>query len=418
MLWTIMSIACLILTIWLGCIKKQNLGIVSLSLSFVLLELSGHSEQLIFDAFDTNLFFRLVGVSLLCNIARNNGTIDILAYSMKFFRGKKIFLLFPFFLFFFTAVLQMAGMSVATILVVLVISISFEWKIHPFKLLPCVLLGLNAVCLSPFHIHGAVMASKAQKAGIAVNNWNAVILNLLCNLVVLVIFYFASRWYKCRITEKQTETNERLIIKKEHVLTVAGIVLMALLSATFGWHIGILAITISFVLILLKAGNGNEAFRQLPWNTVLMVMGMSVLAEVVRINDGTALLVNAMTIIKKKELLPGMMVLIGGFMSMISSASSVVIPTIIPVIQGICSSVKGTNATELVYALSSAACVTAFSPFSNMGGFIIATYDSIFRPSADERTKMFKYLMFYSLASVGVYLVAAMLGVFRVILFS
>ena len=90
MLWTIMSIACLILTIWLGCIKKQNLGIVSLSLSFVLLELSGHSEQLIFDAFDTNLFFRLVGVSLLCNIARNNGTIDILAYSMKFFRGKKI----------------------------------------------------------------------------------------------------------------------------------------------------------------------------------------------------------------------------------------------------------------------------------------------------------------------------------------
>ena len=127
---------------------------------------------------------------------------------------------------------------------------------------------------------------------------------------------------------------------------------------------------------------------------------------------------NAMTIIKKKELLPGMMVLIGGFMSMISSASSVVIPTIIPVIQGICSSVKGTNATELVYALSSAACVTAFSPFSNMGGFIIATYDSIFRPSADERTKMFKYLMFYSLASVGVYLVAAMLGIFRVILFS
>jgi di/tricarboxylate transporter len=155
------------------------------------------------------------------------------------------------------------------------------------------------------------------------------------------------------------------------------------------YDLGLSAFLGAAVLLSLGTIDTEKAVKNVSWSTLLLICGVSVLVNVVKVSGGIDLTANYLAKIMTPHAAPAVMHLLGGLMSSVSSASGVVMPSLIPTIPGIIEKLgSDVTVTHLVAGVIIGAHVVPYSPLSTMGAIGMA--------AATERSnkdKLFVQLM-------------------------
>ena len=172
---------------------------------------------------------------------------------------------------------------------------------------------------------------------------------------------------------------------------MAGIALVAVM-AFLGINVGLAAICVAVVLSLLRCADEGAALKKVSWGTLLMITGVGILISLVSELGGIDLLCNGLQKLVGSNTASAVMNLLAGVMSWFSSASGVVMPTLIPTVPALAASFSGGNAVVITVALCIGAHVAALSPLSSCGGLMLAAYSSSGEVTARDRNRMFLQL--------------------------
>lgn len=400
----LISLIALCLTIVAAFVFKVNTGILSIAVALVLGRCAGLSDKTLVGFFDSNLFLMLLGVMYLFCIAQENKTLDLLAKKvLALCRGKVK--LFPPILFLFSAILSAVGpglISVTALMAVLIVAIANETCTHPIKLLPFGVLGSFAGGLSPIAPSGIVAVNTAAANGI-----DGLALPLLLKMALVnvlyaaILYFFIFKWHRQKNIpiDKQSSAGKTAPFSAKQYITLAGIVVVAVLAA-FKINVGLAAFAVSVVLTILRVADEGAAMKKVPWNTLIMIAGVGILISLVTKLGGIELLSKGLQALMGKHTAAAIMSVLAGVMSWFSSASGVVMPTLIPTVPGIAASLTGVSAMELTVGLCIGAHLAALSPLSSCGGLSLAAYSSSEGVTVKDRNRVFAQL--FALSACGV----------------
>ncbi|MBE6644235.1 MAG: hypothetical protein E7612_02505 [Ruminococcaceae bacterium] len=418
MLYPILSLVFLVAAIAIGCIMKKNTGVISIGLSLVLARIAGISDKAVIGYFNNSLFIMLLGIMFLFCIAQNNRTLEILARKAILLCKGKVKLI-PIVLFVLGAVISAIGpglISTTALMAVLAMALSIELSVEPISFLLFGALGAFAGGLSPITPSGIVAIEVAEKSlitGVAfpIAIWMFIIM-LFC---AAMLYFFVFKWHKYKESDKGSAesaiVNEKF--KLEHIVTLLGIVLVAVLSTLFSMNIGLISFAVAVVILLCGFADEGAAIKAIPWNTLLMITGVGMLISLVTELGGIDLLSDALRLLMGEKTAAAILTVLAGVMSWVSSASGVVMPTLIPTVPTLAAELSGVSSVALVTGICIGANAAAFSPLSSCGGLMLAAYSGSKVATTEGRNKMFARLFFFSSACILVSAVFALIGCFN-----
>lgn len=392
---------------------KVNSGLLAIAASLVLARCAGIADKVLIGYFNNSLFLMLLGVMLIFCIAQQNKTLELLTKKiLALIRGKVQ--LFPPLLFLISAVLSAIGpglISVCALMAVLVAALAKETKTPAIHLIPFAVLGSFAGGLSPITPSGIVAITKAEESNIFGIEMPLMFCMALVNvLYAAILYFFVFKWHRYKKTASPAETAEAEAIPAftaKQYITLAGIVLVAVLVAVFQINVGLAAFAVAVVLLLLRVADEGASLKMVPWGTLVMITGVGILISLITDLGGIDLLSRALSTLTGPKTASAVMGFLAGVMSWFSSASGVVMPTLIPTVPDMVASFGGSNAVEVVVALCVGAHLAALSPLSSCGGLMLAGYSSSGDVDVKARNKMF--LQLFILSACGV-LFCALLG--------
>ncbi len=169
---------------------------------------------------------------------------------------------------------------------------------------------------------------------------------------------------------------------------MAGIVLGKL-------DIGLTAFLGASVLLLLKVVDETEAIVSVNWSVILMVCGVGMFMNVCKNSGGIDLLTEALANTMNEQTVAPLMAVSGGLMSAFSSASGVVMPTLIPTVPKLVSTVGG-DVTVVISSLILGAHLVTNSPFSPLGALAITSM----RGDTADKDKLFRQMLIFAIIGI------------------
>ena len=418
MLYPILSLLFLVAAIAIGCILKKNTGVIAIAFAFILARIADIPDKKVIGYFNNSLFIMLLGIMFLFCIAQNNRTLDILAKKAILLCGGKVKLI-PVVLFVLGAVISAIGpglISTTALISVLAMALSVELAVEPISLLLFGSLGAFAGGLSPLTPSGIVAIETAEKSGITgitfpIAAWMFIIM-LFC---AIALYFFVFKWHRYKEPENngQKISSEDVRFKLEHIVTLLGIVSVAVLSTIFNMNIGLISFAVAVVLLVCGFADEGAAIKAIPWNTLLMITGVGVLISLVTELGGIDLLSDALRYLMGAKTAAAIITILAGVMSWVSSASGVVMPTLIPTVPTLIAELSGVSSVALVTGICIGANAAAFSPLSSCGGLMLAAYSGSKVATTEGRNKMFARLFFFSSACILVSAIFAIVGCFN-----
>lgn len=201
---------------------------------------------------------------------------------------------------------------------------------------------------------------------------------------------------------------------KNQLLTIAGMLLMVVITVCFNVNVGLISFLIAILLILIGVGNEKECIRAIPWNTLMLVCGIGVLMNVVIEAGGIGLLARTLASIMTPRTAPALLALSSGIMSWFSSTSGVVMPTMIPTIPTIMESMSALGGTipgaMLVSAVVCGSSPAGISPASTGGALVMAAISEDESITAAESNRLFMKLFLMSMFEVFMAVLCIFLG--------
>lgn len=413
----IISLVVLCATLIAAFLFKLNSGVVSIAVALILARIVGISDKTLFSYFNSSLFVMLFGVMLLFSIAQQNKTLELLAKkTLQLCKGNVRIL--PIALFVIAAVISAIGpglISATALMSVLVVSLARELKTPVIRLAPFGLLGSFAGGLFPVTPSGIVAINVAAESGISgvagFLPWRMV---LTCALYAAILYIFVFKWYKkpapTAPQADMADTKETFSVQQ--IATLAGILVTSAVSSIFSINVGLVAIVVSVILLLFRCADEGTALKKVPWSTLVMITGVGILISVVTELGGIDLLSEGLKSLSTNATIAAIMTALSGVMSWVSSASGVVMPTLIPTIPSILSELQGATAVGLVSCISIGANMAALSPLSTCGGLMLAAYSTSEDVTAKDRNKMFVNLFVLSACAVVFSALLALIGLY------
>ncbi len=412
----IVSLLVLVAAIALAFVLKVNTGLVAVMAALVVARIAGISDSFLIKSFNNSQFIMLLGVMYLFCLAQDNKTLDLLAKKVIALCKGKI-KLFPLILFLIAAVLSCIGpglISVTALMAVIVVALARQTNTEPIRLLPFATLGAFAGGLSPITPSGIVAMSVAADNGIY---GLAIPLNIkmaLTNVIFAAgLYFFVFKWHKHKGMEVGGEKESVPPFSLKQWMTLAGIVLVAVLATVFSVNVGLAAFSVAVVLTALGAADEGNAMKKVPWNTLIMITGVGILISLVTELGGIDLLSSVLSALMGPKTASALMALLAGVMSWFSSASGVVMPTLIPTVPAIAATMEGAGIMEMTVGLCVGAHMAALSPLSSCGGLMLSAYASSEDVSAKDRNLMFTRLLLMSAAGVVFSAVLGLIGFYR-----
>lgn len=141
----------------------------------------------------------------------------------------------------------------------------------------------------------------------------------------------------------------------------------------------------------------------------MLVAGVGVLVNVVSIAGGIAALSKFLAGIMTPTTAAPIMATIGGLMSAVSSASGVVMPTLIPTVPGIVENMNGSvSPSSLISAIVVGAHVVTVSPLSTLGALAVSS-----ATSRTNKSKFFTQLLIVGALGIPFAFILGLLGVYK-----
>ena len=399
------SLIVLVAVIAAAFIFKVNTGLAAIMASLILVYATGMKEKFIINAFDSKMFLMLFGVMYLFCIAQENKTLDVLARKVIAMCKGRV-KLFPVILFVLAAVLSAVGpglISVTALMAAIIVALAKRTGCSPISLLPFGTLGSFAGGLSPITPSGIVAMGKAEEAGIlglaGPLNLKMALVNIL---FAAVLYFFVFKWHKFTPAPaaEGAESEKVPPFTGKQWATLLGVAAVAVM-AFFGINVGLAAVCVAVLLTVFGCADEGAALKKISWGTLLMITGVGILISLVTELGGITLLRKGLETIIGEKTAASIMCLLAGVMSWFSSASGVVMPTLIPTVPGMVG-----NELVITVGLCIGAHLAALSPLSSCGGLMLAAYSSGDEVTAQDRNKTF--LQLFAMSAGGLVFAAVL----------
>lgn len=415
----IISIAFLILAVVIGFVKKINMGFLAFAVALILGRLGGISDNAIISGFGTSTFVMLLGVTFLFSIAQSNYTLDLITQKTIALAGKNIWMI-PILILLLSIVLAAIGpgnIPVAMLLCAFSATLAVQLNLNPLAISTFTILGANAGCMSPIANGGIIAINLGIDAGQNPNDF--IIPVFLNNIIPAILFafvvYIMFKGYKIK-AENPIQRCDLPDFNRNQIITILGMLVLIIATAIFKFNVGLTAFLIAIVLILCGIGDQQKAINGVPWATIVLVCGMSVLMKCVVTMGGIQVISNALASIMSPRTASPIMALSAGVMSWFSSTTGVVMPTFAPTLPSIVTSFGGAvTFAELFSSVTSGSFSAALSPVSTGGAMVLASYVTATGIDANKQNTLFRNLFLLSVCAVMFNVLLGALGFFSLI---
>jgi di/tricarboxylate transporter len=429
----VLSIIILAAMFLLATVLPLNMGALAFVGAFLLgTVVLGMSTNDILANFPGGLFLTIVGVTYLFAIAQNNGTIDLLVRGAVKLVGSRVALI-PWVMFAITAVITAVGaLSPAAVAIIAPIALSFagKYKISPLLMGMMVIHGAQAGGFSPIAVYGVTVNGILAKTDLAFSPTALFLSSLVFNtLIALVLFvvlggrallsskvsHFVEQAAEARMAVSvgakagdvsfkgfgsgmygprdpagdgvaaTMERSERI----PQLVTVAGLIALAVIALGFKVDVGFVSITIAIVLALVSPAAQKGAINKISWSTVLLICGMLTFVGVLE-EAGTIEFVSNGVASMGMPLLAALLICyIGAVVSAFASSTAILaalIPLAVPFL-----STGEIGAVGVICALAVSATIVDVSPFSTNGALVLAN-----APEGVDKDRFYKKILGYS----------------------
>jgi len=404
------SILVLILTIAVAYFSGISAGVLGIAFAFIFGKFCvGLSAKEIISGFPTSTIFTLMGMTFLFSIARENGTLSNVAQTItKLAKGKPFVLVILFFV--LCAALAAIGpgpVAITALVAPIAMATGKEQDIPDVLMAIAVYSGSICGGLTSFSSSGIIAYTLGQEQG--VTNYTPVFLSCMTiGFFLFVIFFLLFGGLKLKKTANIAAETVKVEYTRNQKISLIVIFITVVLIAAFRFDTGLTAFTGGAVLLLLKVVEPDRAIRGIAWPTILLIGGMGILVNVMNLSGGisaiTAFLSRTMTV----KTAPSIMCVIAGLMSSVSSASGVVMPTLIPTIGELAETLGGgVSLSALLASIVVGAHAVTASPLSTIGALCLS--------SANEKTdkqKLFNQMLAIGFSAIVIAAVLGGLGLF------
>lgn len=399
------SLIALLVCIVVAFIKKINAGILAIPLAFIVgVYMMGMSSKEVIAGFPTSLVFTLLGIMFIFGIATSNGTLDKIAELITNLAGSRVKLIPYVFYFFAVAVSCCVGGIIGGSLVC-----PIAMKVGKREGIPDYLTGTAVI----FGVQGGAMTSIAANGIIALGLMNEIGMDgrvlplwlhmMLSALICFTVCYLVGGGLKLAPLPLQESGHTKITFDRKQKITLVALLVLIVSTAVFKTDVPLTGFTVGAILILLGCGDANEAIKQISWTTIMLLAGVSMLVNVITVAGGIDAASAWLASIMTPATADSIMILTGGAMSAVSSATGVVMPTLIPTAPEIAAQMGGTvSVASIVSSIVIGANIVPISPLSTMGGIAMACSNE-----GTDKSKLFNsFLLSAILAVVGCALLA------------
>jgi di/tricarboxylate transporter len=406
----VVSLLALLAAILISCFTPLNIGTLSVGLALVIGFLGDVKAADIVKGFPANLLILLGGTTYLFSIAQTNGTLDKVArYAVRSVGGRPALL--PIVLFFVAFVLSAMGpgqITTSALLAPTAMLLADQVGLSPLLMALVVGNGAQAGAMSPLAPPGIISAgilSKYNLTGVGGVLWlNMFIVHVAVTVLAYFLFGGLRRWREGgALASAGAARNDAVVpFDGKQWATLGGIATLAvaaLLAVKFDpgkkFDIGLLAFLIGAALSLAKCVDEGKAIKAMPWNTILMVTGVTVLVNLMSNVGGMDLfakLIASMSSAKTVTLVAGFW---SGLVSTYASTTGVILPAFLPMAPSLLKQLGAPAADLLPLVSSIIVCgfVVDLSPLSTTGAVFIANAG----PKADKNA-LFRNMMIWGLS--------------------
>ena len=392
------TLGALAVAIVVSCVSRLNVGLLAMALAWVIGVYVGDLPlRDVTAGFPIDLFLTLSGVTLLFAQAHVNGTLDIVAHNaMRLCRGRVGVV--PIMYFALGAVLASAGPgNIATtgLLAPMAMATALKMRISPFLMAIMVGNGCNSGSLSPLAPTGIIVTGLMERIGLPGFELQTWIYNLLAHAIVAFAgyFLFGGLQLLTRSDRVEVEAEPRRSLDRHQIATL-GMIGVLILGVIFGgFNIGMAAFAGAVMLSLLRAADDAEAIKRMPWGTILMVCGVTVLIGLLQTTGGMEIFSNLLSSIATQATVIPVLSVVIGIVSAYSSTSGVVLPAFLPTVPGLVENLGGGNALGIASTMNIAGHLVDVSPLSTIGALCIASV-----PSGEMGRKLFNQLLAWGMS--------------------
>ncbi|HEX6995251.1 MAG TPA: SLC13 family permease [Gammaproteobacteria bacterium] len=400
------------LAIVLSCTTRLNVGLLALALAWVIGVYAGDLPvRDVTGNFPVNLFLTLAGVTLLFSQARVNGTLDIVAHNAtRLCRGRVG--LVPVMYFALGAAIASAGPgNIATtgLLAPMAMATAQRAGIPAFLMAIMVGNGCNGGALSPLAPSGIIVTGLMERIGLpgfAVDTW---LYNLGAHMIVAFSAYLLfGGWKLFARTDRIALASDGGVssLDTHQRLTLAVIALLIAGVLFVGVDIGMAAFSGAVLLTLFRAADEQAAVKAMPWSTILMVCGVTVLIGLLEQTGGMKLFSNLLSSAATPATIVPFLGVVVGIVSAYSSTSAVILPAFLPTVPGLVENLGAGDPLALASTMNVAGHLVDVSPLSTIGALCVAS------ASAEDSRRLFNQLLAWGLSMtvVGAVLCWLMFG--------
>lgn len=436
----VLSIIILAAMFLLATVLPLNMGALAFVGAFLLgTVVLGMSTTDILANFPGGLFLTIVGVTYLFAIAQNNGTIDLLVRGAVRMVGSRVALI-PWVMFAITAVITAVGaLSPAAVAIIAPIALSFagKYKINPLLMGMMVIHGAQAGGFSPIAVYGVTVNGILAKTDLDFSPTALFLSSLVFNLIIAVVLFvvlggrkllssrvghFVEQAAEARMSVSvgakagsdvpfkgfgsgmygpRDPAGDGVAATKERseripqLVTIAGLIALAVIALGFKVDVGFVSITIAIVLALVSPAAQKGAINKISWSTVLLICGMRTFVGVLEEAGIIEFVSNGVAGMGMPLLAALLICYIGAVVSAFASSTAILaalIPLAVPFL-----STGEIGAVGVICALAVASTIVDVSPFSTNGALVLAN-----APESVDKDRFYKQILGYS----GVVIVA------------
>ena len=410
----LVSLIVLLLAIVIGFARNANVGILCVGFSMILSIVYKIDIKQVIAGLSSSLFIQMVGITYLFAIIQGNGTLELLARKMVRLVGTKTHLI-PFVMYilgFIVCAIGPGAIPSLAIIPVIAIPVAVSAGVNPIMTAIIGDLGVMSGRMSPLTPESAVVRELMKQQGLEANTIPIMICLTFTALICVVLVYIYYKGWK--VEKVEATTKEKLpSFEPKQWLSILGLVVLAVGALFFSWNVGFTGFLVGSILIVLGCADEKKAISAIPWNVILMVLGVGILMNVITVSGGIDIMVAALEKVMNKTIAAMVMGVVAGIMSFFSSGLGVVFPTLIPTAAGL-SGGLGVSAIELVSVIVIGGTVAGFTPVSTTGALIMAGVSQ--QKDAEEKfpqNRMFIELFSVSFIALGVLAIVAFSGVYN-----
>ncbi len=392
----ILSLVALALAIGVGCWRRVNIGLLSIAFAFLIgVFIADRSPADVISGWPLRLFFMLLGITLLFGIAAANGTLTLLAGKcVGIVRGRTRLLPPVFFL--MSGVLAALGpgnIAICALVLPIAMTVAAKHGVPPLLMATMVIAGANAGGLSPIAPTGMIGVELSREQGLDIG-LEVFGRQIAGQTILAATLYFLLGGY--RLPSRIRDRDEPLPVFNAKQMMTIGVLALVVFAVLYGrWDIGLTAFSGAAILLLLRMADERTALNAVPWSTLILVCGVGMLVSVSEDAGGIELLVRLLSRLMTARTAAPVMAVIGGVLSIVSSASGVVMPALIPTAPGLAAEIGG-DATRIIAALIMGAHVVTNSPISTLGALAVSSAGETV-----DRDRLFRDLFVLSLAGLA-----------------